>query len=111
MKHILLITSTALPIVLGRTSSELCRGTSQRASDGNWYCSEVWAITYRNISQSGVYNRTTAVDPQTGICSHEPVKYDGTGPLTPLYGEVRLTCIQCCAKLTLHSSPCIYGDR
>ena len=91
MKHTLLIASLTLPFVFGRTSGELCRGTGERASDGNWYCSEVWAITYRNISQPGVYNRTIEVDPQTGICRHERVDYRGTDPLTPLFGEVKVT--------------------
>lgn len=90
MKHTLLVANFILPFACSRTSGELCSGTSQRSADGNWYCSEVWAITYRNISQPGVYNRTTSVDPQTGICSHERVNYEGTGPLTPLFGEVKL---------------------
>jgi hypothetical protein len=88
MKHILLVASFTLPFVDSKTSGELCRGTGQRALDGNWYCSEVWAITYRNISQTGVYNRTTFVNPSTGICGHERVNYGGTDPLTPLFGEV-----------------------
>ncbi|KAF2831434.1 hypothetical protein CC86DRAFT_443130 [Ophiobolus disseminans] len=90
MKHTLLIATFTLPFAYSRTSGELCKGTNQRAPDGNWYCSEVWAITYRNISQSGVYNRTISVDAKTGICEHERVNYEGTGPLTPLFGEVSM---------------------
>jgi hypothetical protein len=91
MKHTLFIASFALiPLVRGMTSGDLCSGTSERASDGNWYCSEVRAITYRNISQPGAYHQTVDVDPQTGLCGHERVDYDGTDPLTPLYGEVML---------------------
>jgi hypothetical protein len=88
MKHTLLLAGLTIPFVSGKTSGELCSGTAARAADGNWYCTEVWAITYRNISQPGVYNRTTTVDPSTGVCGHERVDYPATGPLTPLFGEV-----------------------
>jgi hypothetical protein len=88
MKHTLLIAGLLLPVVYSKTSGELCKGTGELASDGNWYCSEVLAITYRNISQTGVYNRTISVNPSTGICGHETVKYEGTDELTPLFGEV-----------------------
>jgi hypothetical protein len=74
--------------VVGKTSAQLCRGTSTMADDGNWYCSEVTAITYKNISQPGEYNRTTRVNPQTGLCDHETVAYSGVSELTPLIGEV-----------------------
>lgn len=75
-------------VVFGRTAAQLCRGTAERADDGNWYCSEVTTITYKNISQPGEYNRTTRVNPDTGLCDHEPVAYSGVGPFTPLIGEV-----------------------
>jgi hypothetical protein len=88
MKHTLLFTNLLLSVVYSKTSSQLCSGTAELSSDGNWYCAEVWAITYRNISQPGVYNRTTLVDPRTGLCDHELVRYSANGPLTPLFGEV-----------------------
>ena len=88
MKHALLLASLLLTVVYGKTSSQLCSGTAELSSDGNWYCSEVWAITYRNISQPGVYNQTTLVDARTGLCAHERVRYSAEGPLTPLFGEV-----------------------
>lgn len=69
------------------TSRQLCRGSAS-LSDGNWYCSEVTAITYKNISQPGAYNRTSQVNPDTGICDHEPVSYSGVEYYTPLIGEV-----------------------
>jgi hypothetical protein len=72
----------------GKTAAELCRGTSRMAQDGNWYCSAVTAITYRNIGQPGAYNRTTVVDPNTGLCGHQTVQYSPTDPLAPLLGEV-----------------------
>jgi hypothetical protein len=80
---------TLLPsLVLSKTAAQLCRGTSTLADDGNWYCSEVRAITYKNISQPGEYNRTTRVNPKTGLCEHEPVAYSGVSLTTPLIGEV-----------------------
>ena len=90
MKHTFLIATLSLPFVYGKTAGELCRGTAELSKDGNWYCSEVRAITYRNISQPGAYNRTTYVDPRTGLCGHERLNYPGTGPLTPLFGDVVL---------------------
>jgi hypothetical protein len=91
MKHTF-IASFTLPIAYGKMAGELCRGTGTKAADGNWYCSEVQTITYRNISQTGAYNQTTSVDPTTGICGHKTIGYDGTGPLTPLFGEVSPWC-------------------
>ncbi|KAI4946771.1 hypothetical protein J4E91_006943 [Alternaria rosae] len=90
MKRTILSTIILLPLAYSRTTKELCSGTAELSSDGNWYCSEVWAITYRNISQPGAYNRTTAVDPQTGLCGHERVNYPSTGPLAPLFGQVSM---------------------
>ncbi|KAF2442521.1 hypothetical protein P171DRAFT_523321 [Karstenula rhodostoma CBS 690.94] len=77
-------------VAFSRTAAQLCRGTAHRADDGNWYCSEVTAITYKNISQPGEYNRTTRVNPRTGLCDHEPVAYSGVGPSTPLIGELSM---------------------
>ena len=84
---ILSATALSIPFVMGKMSGELCRGSS-KYFNGNWYCSEVQTITYHNISQSGQYNRTTRVDPETGRCTHDTVAYSGKGPLTPLFGEV-----------------------
>lgn len=87
-----------------RTAAQLCRGTAERADDGNWYCAEVTAITYKNISQAGEYNRTTRVNPKTGLCDHEPVAYSGVGPFTPLIGEVvQTTSIPLYSKINLRA--------
>jgi Glycine-rich protein domain (DUF2403) len=91
MKHLMCWAILVL-LAYGKSSGQLCSGTAKHASDGNWYCSEVLAITYHNISQPGAYNRTTYVDPSTGLCGHETIRYSGTGPLTPLFGEV-VACI------------------
>jgi hypothetical protein len=83
------VVALLLPLLaFGKTSGQLCRGTSAKADDGNWYCSEIQTITYRNISQAGAYNRTIRVDPDTGRCTHETISYSGTSLLTPLLGEV-----------------------
>lgn len=112
MKHILLFASFALPFACSKPSAQLCSGTAEQASDGNWYCAEVWAITYRNISQAGVYNQTTFIDPNKGICGHERVNYGGTDPLTPLFGEVVLLCKHSyCNTESRYRSPCICEDR
>ena len=87
MRHFVYL-ATIIHLAYGMTTSQLCADTAERASDGNWYCTEVLAVTYNNISQSGAYNRTTYVDPSTGICGHETVQYPATGPLTPFFGEV-----------------------
>ena len=88
----LFLVATLLRFAYSKTSGQLCSGTAE-LSNGNWYCSEVRAITYRNISQPGVYNRTTYVDPDTGLCGHERLDYPATGSLTPLFGEVNaVTC-------------------
>ena len=95
MKYAVLATAALvfIPLATSKTAGDLCRGTAARGTDGNWYCSEVRAITYRNISQSGVYNRTTGVDPETGLCAHETVTYSAAGPRAPLFGEVYSRCI------------------
>lgn len=87
MRYTILVTAF-IPSVYSKTSGQLCAGTAELSNDGNWYCSEVQAITYRNISQPGAYNRTTSIDPRNGLCSHERLDYPSTGPLTPLFGEV-----------------------
>ncbi|KAF2855473.1 hypothetical protein T440DRAFT_474885 [Plenodomus tracheiphilus IPT5] len=90
MKHAILIATSVLPVVYGKSSGQLCAGTAELSKDGNWYCSEVSAITYRNISQPGAYNRTISIDPRTGLCSHARQDYPNTGPQTPLFGEVSM---------------------
>ncbi|KAF2468041.1 uncharacterized protein BDR25DRAFT_373607 [Lindgomyces ingoldianus] len=94
---------------MGKTSGQLCQGTAEEAEDGNWYCSEVRGITYHNISQPGRYNRTTSIDPRSGLCAHETISYSGTGSLTPLIGELSMHLrgpmnVSQLAVYTLHSS-------
>ncbi|KAH6638068.1 putative TOS1-like glycosyl hydrolase-domain-containing protein [Boeremia exigua] len=78
MRHLLYL-ATFIPFAHSKTAGQLCAGTA-----------ELQAITYRNISQPGAYNRTTYVDPSTGICGHETVRYPATSSLTPLFGEVSM---------------------
>ncbi|KAF2204489.1 hypothetical protein GQ43DRAFT_409475 [Delitschia confertaspora ATCC 74209] len=90
--HLLALSLAALsllPLVTTKTSAQLCNiHTSE--TDGNWYCLEVDKIIYRNISQSGTYNRTSNMDIPNGLCSHDPVAYSGTDLLAPLIGEVSI---------------------
>lgn len=53
---------------------------------GNWYCSEVQAITYSNFPGHGYYNKITNMDAQTGQCETVPYAYSGS--LSPLNDEV-----------------------
>jgi hypothetical protein len=83
-----ILTFPLLPVIVcGKSSSQLCQDTDTE-ENGNWYCSDVLTITYKNISQAGSYNRTTGVDPDTGLCAHQTISYSGRGSLTPLLGEV-----------------------
>ncbi|KAF2627786.1 hypothetical protein BU25DRAFT_439766 [Macroventuria anomochaeta] len=76
MKHSIYLAAFA-SLAYGKTAVQLCAGTA-----------ELSAITYYNISQPGAYNRTTYVDPSTGICGHETVRYPAISSLAPLFGEV-----------------------
>ncbi|CAI6271715.1 unnamed protein product [Periconia digitata] len=76
--------------VFGKSAAKLCHGSATLADDGNWYCSQVNAITYKNINQAGRYNRTTGIDPDSGVCHHEPIAYSGIGATTPLIGELSM---------------------
>ena len=60
-------------------------GTAQEIN-GNWYCSQVSAITYQNFPGHGYYNRVTNMDADTGECSSQAYAYSGS--LSPLNEEV-----------------------
>lgn len=57
-----------------------------RELKGNWYCSQVPAISYSNFPGHGFYNKVTAMNAATGQC--ENVKYAYNGSLSPLNEEV-----------------------
>ncbi len=57
--------------------------------EGNYYCSQVDAITYTGVGGSGSYNRVTNMDSNSGDCSSTPFGYSGS--LSPLDQEVGCT--------------------
>ena len=56
-------------------------------SGGNWYCSQVDAITYNGVGAAGSYNRVTSMD-SSGSCSSTPFSYSGN--VAPLDEEVSI---------------------
>lgn len=72
-------------IVPGTNAQECALGTAVQYK-GNWYCSPVDSISYRNFPGTGHYNRVTHMDVETGACETE--KYVYSGSLSPLNEEV-----------------------
>ena len=68
------------------TEAQACAAGSAKQIKGNWYCSQVDAINYRNFPGHGTYNKITRMDPKTGTCDHEVFQYSGS--LSPLNEEV-----------------------
>ncbi|KAH0544211.1 hypothetical protein FGG08_001656 [Glutinoglossum americanum] len=81
------VIAASIPVVLGKTSQELCAGSSQQIG-GNYYCKAVSAITYTGVGSSGSYNAVTSMDPTTGQCASTPRSY--SGQLAPLCDEVAM---------------------
>lgn len=79
---------TPFLILLGATGSnaQACAAGTAQEINGNWYCSEVNAITYTDLPGNGSYNRVTNMDAATGQCSFEQYGYSGS--LSPLNEEV-----------------------
>ncbi len=80
---------TPFLILLGVTGSnaQVCAAGTAQEINGNWYCSEVAAISYTNFPGNGSYNKVTNMDATTEQCSVE--QYDYSGSLSPLNEEVR----------------------
>jgi len=55
--------------------------------EGNFYCSQVEAVTYTGVGGHGSYDKITYMDSASGVCSSEPFGYSGS--LSPLNEEVR----------------------
>lgn len=70
----------------GVVAQECAVGTAQFVK-GNWYCSAVDSISYRNFPGTGHYNRVVHMDTLTGVCKMEKLVYSGS--LSPLNEEVR----------------------
>ena len=82
---------TPFLILLGATGSnaQACAAGTAQEINGNWYCSEVKAITYTDFPGNGSYNKVTNMDAATGQCSFEQYSYNGS--LSPLNEEVGAT--------------------
>lgn len=83
--------SMAMKYLLGGASLLAATASAQYCPDplnyqGNFYCSQVDAITYTSVGGSGSYNKVTNMDSDSGTCSNEPYGYSGS--LSPLNEEV-----------------------
>ena len=65
-------------------AAQACAAGAASEINGNWYCSEVTAVTYTNFPGLGSYKKITDMD--AGDCSS--VRYDYSGSLSPLNEEV-----------------------
>ena len=98
---------TPFLILLGPTGSnaQACTAGTAQQINGNWYCSQVNAITYTDFPGNGSYNKVTNMDAATGQCSFEQYGYSGS--LSPLNEEVGTTkifmCVWCCCLRTLRA--------
>ena len=72
-------------LLLDEATAQCAAGTAEEIN-GNWYCSEVTAVTYTNFPGSGSYEKITHMDANSGACSS--VRYDYSGSLSPLNEEV-----------------------
>lgn len=66
-------------------TAQCAAGTAQEIN-GNWYCSEVTAVTYASFPGFGSYEKITDMNVNTGDCSS--VRYNYSGSLSPLNEEV-----------------------
>ncbi|KAL9103223.1 MAG: hypothetical protein Q9163_001710 [Psora crenata] len=79
---------TAFMHLLPHTYAQACAAGSAKEILGNWYCSEVQAITYSNFPGHGYYNRVTHMDAETGECTSQTYHYSGS--MSPLNEELSL---------------------
>lgn len=80
----------AIIILFPLTNAQACAAGSAQETNGNWYCSEVNAITYGNFPGHGYYNKVTNMDASNGQCASEQFGYSGS--LSPLNEEVGALC-------------------
>ncbi|KAL8947490.1 MAG: hypothetical protein Q9222_006238 [Ikaeria aurantiellina] len=69
-------------------AAQACAAGTAKELGGNWYCSEVKAITYSNFPGTGSYNKIANMDPATGKCTTEKHTYSGS--LAPLSEELSM---------------------
>ena len=67
-------------------AAQACTAGTAEEINGNWYCSEVTAVTYANFPGFGSYDKITDMDADTGDCTSE--RYHYSGSLSPLNEEV-----------------------
>ena len=83
---IALITPFLILLGANESNAQACAAGTAQEINGNWYCSEVNAISYTNLPGNGSYNKVTNMDAATGQCSFEQYGYSGS--LSPLDEEV-----------------------
>lgn len=71
---------------LDAITAQACAADTAEEINGNWYCSEVTAVTYTNFPGFGSYEKITGMNVDTGDCSS--VRYNYSGSLSPLNEEV-----------------------
>ena len=79
------VTIPSLLLFNGVTAQACAVGMAQEIN-GNWYCSEVTAVTYTDFPGFGFYEKITDMDADSGICSSE--RYNYSGSLSLLNEEV-----------------------
>ena len=67
-------------------AAQACAAGAASEIQGNWYCSEVTAVTYANFPGVGSYEKITDMYVDSGECSS--VRYYYSGSLSPLNEEV-----------------------
>lgn len=67
-------------------TAQACAAGDAEEINGNWYCSEVTAVTYANFPGFGSYEKITAMDEDSGECTS--LRYNYSGSLSPLNEEV-----------------------
>lgn len=89
--YFILVTGiTPFLATLNTVTAQACAAGTAEEIMGNWYCSEVKAVTYANFPGFGSYEKITDMDEDTGECSS--VHYNYKGSLSPLNEEVDLPC-------------------
>ncbi|CAD6576857.1 MAG: target of Sbf [Alectoria sarmentosa] len=81
------VTIPSLLLFNGVTAQACAVGMAQEIN-GNWYCSEVTAVTYTDFPGFGFYEKITDMDADSGICSSE--RYNYSGSLSLLNEELSL---------------------
>lgn len=69
-----------------KVDAQACAAGTAKEIKGNWYCSQVKAITYSDFPGTGSYNKVTKMDANSGECESENYSYSGS--LAPLNEEV-----------------------